>query len=281
MTNAHDNSSKPLPAVSVRLPDAAFCSLVAALSLSLPHAYIHAQRPSPRCSRKQLESRALLSRDDLLLLLLLLLHHHLLILSHSPAVMSVRNVTPAPGGMVHAETYKQKFMRKFKEQPLVPIGAGLTTVALVVAMVKMRRGEAKAMNHWLRARVVFQGLTIAAIVGGSLAYGQTRQQKEAHAAAEQEAFLAATAKDRAEFHERLRAAEEAHRLEEEMGAADKGWSRAFGPGGGAGQSASAAAYPPSSVSSDMVPSPDAETSRASSSKSVWERLGWGGSGNKS
>lgn len=33
--------------------------------------------------------------------------------------MSVRNVTPVPPNV---KTYKEKFTRKFKEQPLVPIG---------------------------------------------------------------------------------------------------------------------------------------------------------------
>ncbi|EED82831.1 predicted protein, partial [Postia placenta Mad-698-R] len=60
---------------------------------------------------------------------------------------------------------------------LPPTGALATCAALITAMVKMRRGEAKAVNYWLRARVLTQGLTIAAIVGGSYAYGQTKQQK--------------------------------------------------------------------------------------------------------
>ncbi|PCH36893.1 hypothetical protein WOLCODRAFT_56201, partial [Wolfiporia cocos MD-104 SS10] len=122
---------------------------------------------------------------------------------------SVRNVTPTPEGM---ETYKTKFLRRFKEEPLVPLGAALTTLALATAIVKSRRGDQRSMNLWLRARVVFQGLTIVAIVGGSYAFGRTKQQKEA-AAAEQDALLSNAAKERAEFEVRLAAAEEAHRVE--------------------------------------------------------------------
>ena len=64
------------------------------------------------------------------------------------------------------------------------------------------------MNHWLRVRVLMQGLTVVAVVGGSWWYGQMKHQKEAAAAVEQERIL-----ERAAFESRLRAAEEADRLE--------------------------------------------------------------------
>lgn len=38
-----------------------------------------------------------------------------------------------------------------------------------MAAVKMRAGQSKSMNYWLRARVVLQGFTIIALVAGSLA----------------------------------------------------------------------------------------------------------------
>ncbi|OSC96271.1 hypothetical protein PYCCODRAFT_1429190 [Trametes coccinea BRFM310] len=53
-----------------------------------------------------------------------------------------------------------------------------------------------------------QGLTICAVVGGSWWYGQMKHQKEAAAAAENERVL-----ERAAFEARLRAAEEADRIE--------------------------------------------------------------------
>ena len=86
--------------------------------------------------------------------------------------------------------------------------AGLTTASLIIAATKLRRRDSTALNHWLRVRVVMQGLTIVAIVGGSWWYGQMKHQKEAAAAVEQERIL-----ERAAFESRLRAAEEADRME--------------------------------------------------------------------
>ena len=71
------------------------------------------------------------------------------------------------------------------------------------------------MNHWLRARVVAQGATVAAIVGGGYVYGRNKPQQDAKAqanAAAEELRL----KEKAEFEARLKAAEEAHALEESM-----------------------------------------------------------------
>jgi hypothetical protein len=87
------------------------------------------------------------------------------------------------------ETWSNKFSRKFKENPWVPLGAFwslsalklnafinishigclATCGALVMSAVKMRAGKPKSMNYWLRARVVLQGVTLVALVAGSLA----------------------------------------------------------------------------------------------------------------
>ncbi|KAL6309414.1 hypoxia induced protein conserved region-domain-containing protein [Sparassis latifolia] len=106
------------------------------------------------------------------------------------------------------ETYQEKFMRKFKQQPLVPLGAALTAVTLTVATVRMRQGKSTSMNHWLRARVIAQGLTIAAIVAGSFILGEQQEKKQEKTAREQDAML-----ERAAFEARMKAAVEAHRLE--------------------------------------------------------------------
>ncbi|KAF8892955.1 hypoxia induced protein conserved region-domain-containing protein [Infundibulicybe gibba] len=65
------------------------------------------------------------------------------------------------------ETYREKATRKFHENPWVPLGSLATVGALVTAMVKMRRGESRSFNHWLRVRVAAQGLTIVALVAGT------------------------------------------------------------------------------------------------------------------
>ncbi|THH18890.1 hypothetical protein EW146_g2162 [Bondarzewia mesenterica] len=115
------------------------------------------------------------------------------------------------------ETYRDKAVRKFKQQPIVPIGAAATTVALIVAMTKMRKGQSSSMNNWLRVRIVTQGLTIGAIVAGSWVYGSQHgspaQQEQAAVGAVEKAR-----EERAEFEERLRGAEEAHRFESRLNA---------------------------------------------------------------
>ena len=163
------------------------------------------------------------------------------------------------------ESWGGKFERKFKENPFVPVRkspllardlpvssfpcslhsdsarytvAGLTTASLIIAGAKLRKRESTSLNTWLRVRVVMQGLTIVAVVGGSWWYGQMKHQKEAAAAVEQERIL-----ERAAFESRLRAAEDADRLEKlEMEVAAKnaavskgssGWSSGWwGKGSG-------------------------------------------------
>lgn len=73
------------------------------------------------------------------------------------------------------------------------------------------KGSAKSMNYWFRARVIAQGATIAAIIGGSYMYGRTKKDEDAKALAEELRL-----KEKAEFEARLKAAEEAHAMEEAM-----------------------------------------------------------------
>jgi len=84
-----------------------------------------------------------------------------------------------------------------------------------MAANKLRKRQSKDMNYWLRARVIAQGLTIAAVVAGAWMMGQTKPQidKSAH---EQDELLAGLQRRREEFEERLKNAEENHRLEQEI-----------------------------------------------------------------
>lgn len=70
------------------------------------------------------------------------------------------------------------FSRKFKEQPLVPLGAGATTIALLAAGRAIQRGESNQFNLWCRYRIVFQGLTLIAALGGSLYYNRDRLEAQ-------------------------------------------------------------------------------------------------------
>jgi len=68
-----------------------------------------------------------------------------------------------------SETWSEKFSRKFKENPWVPLGCLTTCGALVMSAARMRAGKSTSMNYWLRARVVLQGVTLVALVAGSMA----------------------------------------------------------------------------------------------------------------
>lgn len=84
-------------------------------------------------------------------------------------------------------------------------------MSLIIAGAKLRRRDSVSLNNWLRVRVLMQGLTVVAVVGGSWWYGQMKHQKEAAAqvaAQEQDKLI-----ERLAFENRLRAAEEADRLE--------------------------------------------------------------------
>jgi len=70
------------------------------------------------------------------------------------------------------------FSRKFREQPLVPLGAGATTIALLGAGRAIQRGESNNFNIWCRYRVIFQGLTLIAALGGSLYYNKERNEMQ-------------------------------------------------------------------------------------------------------
>eukprot|EP00053_Salpingoeca_punica_P013993 m.127037 g.127037 ORF g.127037 m.127037 type:complete len:106 (+) comp16353_c1_seq2:299-616(+) len=68
----------------------------------------------------------------------------------------------------HIETTGEKFVRKFKQNPFVPIGLGLTGVALVGGLIAFKSGHQRWSQNFQRMRVGFQGLTVAAMVGGAL-----------------------------------------------------------------------------------------------------------------
>ncbi|GAA6012338.1 hypothetical protein JCM11491_007099 [Sporobolomyces phaffii] len=60
-----------------------------------------------------------------------------------------------------------KFSRKFKEEPLVPIGCLATVVALVAASSALQKGNRAQFNKMLRYRVAAQGLTVIAALVSS------------------------------------------------------------------------------------------------------------------
>lgn len=64
------------------------------------------------------------------------------------------------------ENFREKFIRKTKENPLVPIGLLATVAILVNGVRSMTKGDRQMSQKMMRARVVAQGFTVAALVGG-------------------------------------------------------------------------------------------------------------------
>ncbi|KAK5992503.1 Respiratory supercomplex factor 1 [Cladobotryum mycophilum] len=85
-----------------------------------------------------------------------------------------------PSSFDNAEVYNekpmQKVMRKLREEPLVPLGIGLTVFAFVNAYRALRRGDSRQANRMFRARVAAQGFTVIAMVAGSMYYQKDREK---------------------------------------------------------------------------------------------------------
>ncbi|XP_041979752.1 HIG1 domain family member 2A [Aricia agestis] len=69
-------------------------------------------------------------------------------------------------GKSQAETQSDKFARKFKENPFVPIGCLATVGALSYGLWCFRRGKSKMSQTMMRLRIVAQGFTVVALVSG-------------------------------------------------------------------------------------------------------------------
>jgi len=76
----------------------------------------------------------------------------------------------------YEENRWQKFSRRLKEEPLIPLGCVLTCMALFGASRSIRAGDHNRTNRMFRARIYAQGFTLVAMVAGSM-YWQTDRQK--------------------------------------------------------------------------------------------------------
>lgn len=76
-----------------------------------------------------------------------------------------------------------------------------------------KKGESKSLNRWFRARIIFQGATIGAIVAGSYVM---KNKQDSGGTQEALSVGELKAKERVEFEERLRKAEETHEMEQVM-----------------------------------------------------------------
>jgi len=82
----------------------------------------------------------------------------------------------------HSEFYEenrfQKFTRRLKEEPLIPLGMALTTWALLSAARSVRSGDSAKTNRMFRARIYAQGFTVAAMFAGSMYWKSDRQKRK-------------------------------------------------------------------------------------------------------
>ncbi|KAF2132177.1 altered inheritance of mitochondria protein 31, mitochondrial [Dothidotthia symphoricarpi CBS 119687] len=94
-----------------------------------------------------------------------------------------RNTAPLPSSFdENADFYNEntidKIWRRFREEPLVPLGCGLTVWAIVGATRSMRQGDHKMTNMYFRRRLYAQAFTIAVLVAGNLYWKKDRMKRK-------------------------------------------------------------------------------------------------------
>ncbi|XP_068182166.1 HIG1 domain family member 2A, mitochondrial [Antennarius striatus] len=85
-------------------------------------------------------------------------------ISQQPVIEGFR---PLPKHKV--ESFQEKFMRKTKENPFVPIGCLGTAGALMYGLRAFYQGKTQKSQALMRTRVLAQGFTVVALVVGVIA----------------------------------------------------------------------------------------------------------------
>ncbi|KAM8993543.1 HIG1 domain family member 2A, mitochondrial [Ara ararauna] len=67
------------------------------------------------------------------------------------------------------EGFGDKFVRKTRENPLVPLGCLCTVGVLTYGLINFKRGDTRKSQLMMRARILAQGFTFAALLGGMAA----------------------------------------------------------------------------------------------------------------
>ncbi|KAI9879720.1 MAG: Respiratory supercomplex factor 1, mitochondrial [Pleopsidium flavum] len=78
----------------------------------------------------------------------------------------------------YEENRWQKFSRRLKEEPLIPLGCALTCYALFGASRSIRAGDHYTTNRMFRNRIYAQGFTLVAMVAGSMYYKTDREKRK-------------------------------------------------------------------------------------------------------
>lgn len=93
------------------------------------------------------------------------------------------NSSPLPSSFDENEDFYNentldKIWRRFREEPLIPLGCGLTTWAIIGATRSMRKGDHKMTNVYFRRRLYAQSFTIAMLVAGNLYWQKDRLKRK-------------------------------------------------------------------------------------------------------
>ncbi|CAO2596113.1 HIG1 domain family member 2A [Lemmus lemmus] len=72
----------------------------------------------------------------------------------------------SPTAYSSPESFKEKFIRKTRENPMVPIGCLGTAAALSYGLYCFHRGQSHRSQIMMRTRIAAQGFTVVAILLG-------------------------------------------------------------------------------------------------------------------
>ncbi|XP_034037347.1 HIG1 domain family member 2A, mitochondrial [Thalassophryne amazonica] len=75
----------------------------------------------------------------------------------------------SPSTEIKRETFQEKFIRKTKENPFVPIGCLGTLAALTFGLRSFHQGKTRQSQLLMRTRILGQGFTVVAIIIGVFA----------------------------------------------------------------------------------------------------------------
>ncbi|KAL6716710.1 Respiratory supercomplex factor 1, mitochondrial [Lecanora helva] len=78
----------------------------------------------------------------------------------------------------YSENRWQKFTRRLREEPLIPLGVGLTIWAFLNAAKSIRKGTSTKTNQFFRYRLYAQSFTLVAMLGGSYYYNADRLRRK-------------------------------------------------------------------------------------------------------
>ncbi|KAF8826171.1 hypothetical protein HHX47_DHR6000582 [Lentinula edodes] len=203
-----------------------------------------------------------------------------------------------PSSRRWSEGYKEKAIRKTKENPWVPLGTLVTTGALTMAAIRLRQGNSRKFQVWLRFRVAFQALTIFAILGGLYKYGQANLEENQRIMEQinQQRGEKHLAMERAELEQRIADATKAHEEQQLLKKEIEQNTKVTPAPGGILSMVSwgkrpAVSEPPEQAETAQLPSllpplsPISSGSKSSPSSNAggswWNVFGWGSSNTKS